>query len=137
MIGMIEYRHRCVIKRVIPFDTESNEQLVEVCVNGKNIVCFNQCLQDFRKIKECLATFRLLTFDINKSYKKIRKIVKLKIPQSVARHIVYGQIIDIGKRNRNPKAIIDCGIKIEIELNNKRVKIGDYVCAEGRLDIFT
>ena len=61
-----------------------------------------------------------------------------RTPTAVNSYVLRGKILEIfddSKYDDSYNAVIDCGIFVKLRLlKDQNFKIGDYLCAEGRLD---
>lgn len=130
------------------YNAEACESDVFIEVGGYNLKCFrgSSSKEDFKKGEICIVQLTLMTTDRKKLTDKEKDIKTEELKGTYGGTYTHcnlkGQIVVIyeinGCHGGYDCAVVDCGgIFVGVEVAPKdNFKIGDYIEAEGRLDIY-
>jgi hypothetical protein len=140
-----KYIEKIEIKDIIYYAIQKNEPVLTLKVKDFFISSFDPLTNDEFIIGKTLkATFSLLTKKVNKINLKNKYInVDLNRPGYICYCSLCGELVDIisngNEKDQAPyyqNGIVDCGIYVRVEIPfNIEINVGDYLCAEGRLDV--
>lgn len=94
-------------------------------------------LVDSYRNKEVEVIFSFMDLSVDATTEKEKKIVEVPVERAPNRYKISGRVIDKFPASGEDweSIVVDCGIPIRISARPGRFSIGDWVRAEGRVDV--
>ncbi len=138
-----KYSEMAEILAVKPIDILEATAIVRINVKGIELECFVphfKVTSHFSVGEKCEVIISLLlylnTLILSERKKYIENITLTPIPRCV----LSGEIIDIVPTSdpNTGKIVVDCGVIVDVNIAIKKYELhkGDYIKAEGRLDVY-
>ena len=139
---MEEHRVRATLRRTLWFEMTGEAWLSVEDLRLKSFVpyVYTQEQKDFVDSylnKEVEVIFSFMDLSLDRTTQEVRKIVEVPVERAPNRYEISGRVIDKFPAETEDweSIVVDCGIPIRVSARPGRFKIGDWVRAEGRVDV--